>query len=141
VSVTVADGQVRAAAAFVAAFNEREWGRMRSLLGERCVYEEITKPPRRFEGADQVVAAFQAWARAVPEPRGRVSNAVAGDDQVALEVTWEGSMHGPFGNFAPARRPPMAQGCFVFRFEADRVIELHHYFDSLALFQILGIRP
>jgi steroid delta-isomerase-like uncharacterized protein len=139
-SSTVTHDQVQAATSFISAFNERDWERMRSLFSAECVYEEITKPPRRATGADAVVTAFQTWARTAPEIRGRVANVVAGDDQVALEVALEGAMKAPYGNFSPAGKRPIAQGSFFIAFEDRLIRELRVYYDSLAVFQILGVR-
>lgn len=133
--------QVRSAEAFVTSFNEREWQAMRSLLASDCLYQEITKPAREARGADAIVDAFQAWAAAAQDIRGSVANVVAGGDKVAIEVALEGPMRGPFGNFSPARRGPIAQGAFFFAFTDRFICELRLYYDSLALFQILGIRP
>ena len=126
---------------FVSAFNERDWEAMRALFAPDCVYEENAKPPRRVQGADAVVDAFQGWAGAVGELRGHVRNIVAAEDKVALEVALEGPMKAPFGDFSPTGKPPAVRGSFFFLFEDRTVRELRLYFDKLALFQILGIRP
>ena len=131
----------QAATSFVTAFNERDWDAMRSLLAPDCVYEEIAKPLRRVQGAEAITEAFQGWARAVGELRGRVSNLVAAEDKVAMEVALEGPMKAAFGDFSPTGRAPAARGSFFFSFEDGIVQELRLYFDKLALFQILGIRP
>jgi predicted ester cyclase len=105
------------------------------------VYEEITRPPRRAEDADQIVRLFQAWAKALPDPQVSVKSAIAEGDNVAVELRVIGAMHGPFGDFSPRRKPQVMCGAVFCSYEGGLIKELRNYFDSLALFQVLGIRP
>jgi steroid delta-isomerase-like uncharacterized protein len=128
------------AGAFVAAYNDRDWERMRGLLASDCVYVEITKPERRVEGGDEVVRVFQAWAQSVPDPKGAVTNAIAQDSAIAIEVELQGMAAGPFGDFSSAKKPAVLRGAFFFAFEGELIKEFRLYFDSLVLFQVFGIR-
>jgi steroid delta-isomerase-like uncharacterized protein len=103
--------------------------------------EEIGTPRRRIEGRGQIVEAFRAWAKAIPDASGVVTDVVAEDGKVAIEVRWEGTMTGPFGDFSPTGRRQRARAALFFHFEGERIRELRHYYDSQVIFQLLGISP
>jgi steroid delta-isomerase-like uncharacterized protein len=125
--------------AWVAAYNDRDWEAMRAVLAADCVYEEIVKPPRRFEGADAIVDVFEAWAKAMPDPHSRVVSLVGDGERMALEFALEGT-DSPFGDFRPSGRKPATFGAIFFTFADGRITGLRAYLDSLALFQVMGIR-
>ncbi|MEA2171085.1 MAG: SnoaL-like polyketide cyclase [Solirubrobacteraceae bacterium] len=125
--------------AWVAAYNDRDWSAMRAVLAPGCVYEEIVKPPRRIEGADAIVAVFAAWAKAMPDPHARAVAMIDGGDRIAMEFALEGT-ESPFGDFRPSGHPPRTFGAIMFTFADNRISEFRAYLDSLALFQVMGIR-
>lgn len=126
---------------WVASYNDREWDAMRSVLAADCVYEEISKPPRRVEGAEAVVSLFREWAKALPGPRASVSNIVTEGNRVAIEFELEGAGESPFGNFRPAGKGPSTFGALFFEVRAGEIASFRSYLDSLALYQIMGIHP
>lgn len=126
---------------FIAAYNERDWDRMRSLFAEGCLYEQVGRPKRRVEGPDQVVEIFRGWADAAPEARGEVSHRVTGEAGAAIELILWGSLQPPFGDYTPSGSPPYVRAALVFHLDADgRISELRNYYDSLVLYQLLGIQ-
>src|SRR3954447_20868265 len=124
---------------WVASYNDRDWKAMRDVLATDCVYEEIVKPPRRFEGAEAIVDVFEAWAKAMPDPHSRIVSLVGDDERMALEFALEGT-ESPFGDFAPSGRRPATFGAIFFTFRAGRIAALRAYLDTLALYQVMGIR-
>src|SRR5437588_11554405 len=93
------------ARANVEAFNAGDWDRFRSLLADRCVYDE-TATQRRVEGADAIVDTNRGWKDAFQDAQGRIERAVAADGTVTLEITWEGiqsgTLHMPTGDLPPS---------------------------------------
>jgi ketosteroid isomerase-like protein len=126
---------------FLAAYNDRDWDGLRAVLAPGCVYEEIGRPTRRVEGPDEVLRIFHGWAVAVPEATVEITGRVGGGGGVALEVELRGARTGPFGDFAPTRRRPAARAALVFYLDDGLIRELHNYYDSLVLYQVLGIGP
>jgi steroid delta-isomerase-like uncharacterized protein len=125
--------------AWVAAYNGREWDAMRDVLASDCIYEEIVKPPRRFVGAGAIVEVFEAWATAMPDPHARVVALVGDDERMAMEFSLEGA-ESPFGDFRPSGRKPQTFGAIFFTFGGGRITALRAYLDTLALYQVMGIR-
>jgi steroid delta-isomerase-like uncharacterized protein len=126
---------------FIAAYNGREWDRMRSLFAPSCIYEQVGRPKRRVEGPDEVVEIFKGWAEAAPEARGEVGDRVASEDGAAIELILWGSLEPPFGDYKPSGTPPYVRAALVFHLDSDgRIRELRNYYDSLVLYQLLGIQ-
>lgn len=126
---------------FISAYNERDWERMRAMFASGCVYEQIGRPKQRVEGPAEVVKVFQGWADAVPEARGQIAGRIEAGDGATLEIELEGKMKGPYGDFSPAGKPPVARAALVFHLDGDgRISELRNYYDSLVLYQVLGIQ-
>jgi steroid delta-isomerase-like uncharacterized protein len=134
--------KVDAARGFIEAYNDGDWQRMEAKLTPDCTYNEVGSG-RYVEGAREVVEFFQGWNRAMPDGKATVEGVVAGDDGVALEVTWRGTLTGPLAapgaEVEPTGRHQVTPAAIILRFEGDAIQESHHYFDSLALFQQLGV--
>jgi steroid delta-isomerase-like uncharacterized protein len=127
---------------FIEAYNDADWDRLEAAITPGCVYDEIGSG-RRVEGAREVVDLFKGWKRAMPDSQGTVTNAFAGEDAAALEVTWNGTftgpMAGPQGEIAPTGKQHTSRASFTFMFEGDAIKESHQYFDSMSFMQQLGI--
>jgi steroid delta-isomerase-like uncharacterized protein len=135
---------VDAARSVVEAFNRADWQRLEAALSPDCVYDEFGTG-RQVRGAREVVELFQGWKRAMPDAEGTVDNVVAGEEQVALEVTWRGTLTGPLatpgGEMEPTGRTQVTPAAIVLKFEGGSVRESRQYFDSLSLLQQLGVMP
>jgi len=55
----------------IAAFSAADWDRLRQLLSDDVVYEEIGTG-RRFEGVDEYIALCEGWRGATPDVVGTV---------------------------------------------------------------------
>jgi steroid delta-isomerase-like uncharacterized protein len=140
----VSDGSFdlgQAATEVVEAFNASDWDRMRSMLGPEVIYIE-TGTARRLQGVEAHVGACQAWKAALPDVRGRIALALAADSTVALELIWQGTHTGPLptpaGVITPSGASVTVPASLWMRFEVDKVAEVHHYLDVLALLQQIG---
>jgi steroid delta-isomerase-like uncharacterized protein len=135
---------VDAARGFVDAFNRADWPRLEAALSPDCAYDEFGTG-RQVRGAREVVELFQGWKRAMPDAEGTVADVLAGEDKVALEVTWRGTLTGPLaapgGEIAPTGKTQVTPAAIILKFEGDAVRESHQYFDSLSLLQQLGVMP
>jgi steroid delta-isomerase-like uncharacterized protein len=138
------ESMVDAARGFIDAYNGADWQSLETGLAGDCIYDELATG-QHVEGAHEVVEYFQGWARAMPDAKGTISNIFAGDGEVALELTWRGTFTGPLagpgGDIAPTGKKQVTPAAMIFKFEGDEIKESHQYFDSLALFQQLGVLP
>ena len=131
------------ARAGVERFNEGDWTGFGELLSDDSIYEEPATQ-RRIQGSDEIVELNRGWKRAFPDAHGTVTNAIAADDTVTLEITWEGTQSGPLetpgGEFPPSNRHVEVKAAEVLRFEGDKVKETHHYFDMMGMLEQLGTK-
>jgi steroid delta-isomerase-like uncharacterized protein len=139
------DRGARAVAAdFIDAFNQADWERFRSQLADDAVYEEAGTG-RRVEGADPYVELCKGWRRALPDCRGTIRSELADGPLVAQEIVWEGTHDGPLETPAgalPASGRRVDVGASVwYRFDGDRIAEVHHHLDVLALLEQVGALP
>ena len=130
--------QIQAASEFISAYNDQDLERLGNRLATDCLYEEIGTG-RRAEGREQILELFRGWKQAMPDSRGTVTSAVGGDDTVGLEVRWEGTMTGPFGDFQPTGKRQVSPAALFFSFTGDQIREFRQYFDSAALYEQLGL--
>ena len=134
----------QAAAELIDAFNEADWERFRGVLAPDAVYAE-TGTGRRVEGADAYVELCQVWKDALPDVRGTIRGALAGDDTVAQELLWEGTHTGPMqtpgGILESSGARISVEASLWARFEGGKAREVHHYLDVLTLLQQIGAIP
>jgi steroid delta-isomerase-like uncharacterized protein len=127
-----------AARSYVQAFSDADWGRFETRLTPGSVYDEIGTG-RRAEGREQIVELFKGWKETMPDAVGTVSAAVESGNEVALEVTWKGTMTGPWGDTPATGKTQTTRAAMFLTFDGDAVSECRQYFDSLGLLQQLGV--
>jgi steroid delta-isomerase-like uncharacterized protein len=125
-------------------FNAADWPRFRAVLDPDVTSRE-TGTGRRTEGADAYVALVQGWKAVFPDVRGRIHNAVAGGDTVAIEVTWEGTHLGPLptpaGPVPPSGQRIENEATMWCAVRGGRVRDIRHHLDMLTLLQQTGALP
>lgn len=84
---------------------------------------------------------FHGWKQTMPDAVGTITNAIATGNQVALELTWKGTMTGAWGDTPATGKQQTTRAAIILTFEGDAVRESRQYFDSLALLQSLGVIP
>jgi steroid delta-isomerase-like uncharacterized protein len=131
---------IDAAHAYVEAFNNADWNRFETSLTPDSVYDEVGTG-RRAEGREAILELFQGWKHTMPDAVGRVTSALASGAEVALEVTWKGTMTGPWGDTPATGKQQTTRAALFLRFRGGAVSEARQYFDSLALLQELGVMP
>jgi steroid delta-isomerase-like uncharacterized protein len=136
--------ELRRVTDLIDAFNEADWDRFQEHLARQVLYTE-TGTGRRVEGAAAYVQLCQGWKEALPDATGTVSNAIAGDDIAALEIRWDATHTGPLetpaGTIPASGNRIAVDASFWARYEGDRIQEIHHHLDVLALLQQIGALP
>ena len=126
------------AATFIDAFNRADWEAFRGAIAPDVVYTE-TGTGRRVEGADAYVELCQGWKAAFPDAVGTIRSAIASGDIVAQEIVWEGTHSGalqtPAGVIEATGNRITVEAATWIRYAGDRVQQVHHYLDVLALLQ------
>jgi steroid delta-isomerase-like uncharacterized protein len=131
----------RATAELIDAFNRADWDRMRASLAPDLHYTE-TGTGRQIDGVDPYIDLCAEWRAAFPDVVGTVTNTAQGEGLAVLEIHWEGTHTGPLatpaGILPASGKRVAADASFWARYEGDRISEVHHHLDVLALLQQVG---
>jgi steroid delta-isomerase-like uncharacterized protein len=124
-------------------FNAGDFDRMRALLADDAVEEELSTG-RVLEGADAQIEASRGWKQAFPDGHGTIHGAYADGNTVTIELTWEGTQSGPMetpdGQELPASdRRASVKACQVMVVDDDgKITETRHYFDLMTILGQIG---
>jgi len=126
----------------IVAYNEKNWDAVRAAVAPGFVYDEVGTQ-RKFQGVNDVLAAWRAWASAIPDSKATFHSALVSGNTVVLEVTWRGTHTGPLrtpgGEIASTGRKIEIRACQVVEVADDRAQVMRHYFDMATLLQQLGV--
>ena len=140
--MTSSQAMIDAAKASILAYNDKNWENARTSLTQDAVYDEVATQ-RKIQGMDQVIECWQGWARALPDSKATIHNAIASGNTVCIEMTWHGRHTGPLelptGLVAPTQHNIEVRSCQVFDMSGTKARTIRHYFDMATLLQQLGI--
>lgn len=125
-------------------FNSTDYDGIRAMLAPDFTYAE-TGTGLSVSGADDFIAALQAWKTVAPDATGEVVTVVAADDTTVLEIVWRGTQTGPLAT--PANVLPASGRTFEFRatlwqeWEGDKRARERHHIDVLTMLAQLGALP
>ncbi|MGI8926517.1 MAG: ester cyclase [Tepidiformaceae bacterium] len=132
------------ARACLESFNKADWAAMKGTLAANSVYEEYGTQ-RNIQGADAILAAFQAWKVAMPDVTGTVRNVFASGETVALELMWQGTHTGPLetpgGSIPASGKQQKTPGIWSIDVRDGKVQSSRQYFDMLTFLQQIGAAP
>jgi steroid delta-isomerase-like uncharacterized protein len=133
---------INAAKAPTLAYNKKDWGGVKAAITAGFVYDEVATQ-RKSEGSDQVIAAWQGWATAIPDSIATFENAFVASGKVVLELTWRGKHTGPMqtpGGEIPATGKSIEiRACQIIEIEGGKAKSIRHYFDMMTMMQQLGL--
>ena len=128
----------------ITGFNTSNWTALKGLLAPDGIYNELGSQ-RRIQGADPIIQALQGWKKAMTDSQGKVTNAIASGDTVAMQITWTGTQDGPFtgpgGTIPPSGKKQTTPAAMIVKFNGDKISEIHHYFDMMTFLQQIGAMP
>ncbi len=124
----------------VEAFNSADWKRLEAALTPDSVYDEVGTG-RRAEGREEILELFQGWKQTMPDAAGTVTSALASGSEVVLEITWKGTMTGPWADIPATGKQQVTRAAWFLSFTDEAIKESRQYFDSLTLLQQLGVMP
>lgn len=132
---------IETAKAATIAYNEKQWDKVRTVFVEKGLYDE-KGTGRRIQGIEQIIEAWQGWAKAIPDSKATfVAEYVSGDTAV-LEVVWRGLHTGPLqtptGIIQASNKAIELPACQVLRIEGGKIKSFTHYFDMVTLLTQIG---
>lgn len=138
----MAQSLIDTAKAPIIAYNEKDWNAVKAAVVPGFVYDEVGTQ-RKVQGINDFLAAWRAWARAIPDSKATFHNALVSGNTVVLEVTWRGTHTGPLqmpsGEVSPTGNKIEIRACQVIEIGGDKAQAMRHYFDMATLMQQLGV--
>jgi steroid delta-isomerase-like uncharacterized protein len=132
---------IETAKAAVIAYNEKNWDKARATLVEKGVYDEKATG-RRLQGMNQIIEAWQGWAKAFPDSKATFVAEYAAGDTAVLELVWKGVHTGPLqmpgGTIPPSNKAIEVPACQVVKVEGGKAQTVSHYFDLATLLRQIG---
>jgi steroid delta-isomerase-like uncharacterized protein len=132
---------IESAKAATIAYNEKNWDKARAVLVEKGIYDEKATG-RRLQGVNQIIEAWQGWAKAIPDSKATFVAEYAIGDTAILEVIWKGIHTGPLqtptGTIPASNKRIEIPACQVVKVEGGKVQSFTHYFDMLTLLTQIG---
>ncbi len=126
----------------IIAYNKKDWYAVRAAVVPGFIYDEVGTQ-RKVQGINDFLAAWRAWATAIPDSKATFHNAHVSGNTVVLEVTWRGTHTGPLrtpsGEIAPTGNKIEVRACQVIEVAGDKAQAMRHYFDMTTLMQQLGV--
>ena len=126
----------------IEAFCAKDLDRVRSMVDDQIVYLE-TGTGRRVEGIDAYITLCQGWLSAFPDIVGKVTSALEGGNQAAIEIAWTATNNGPIvmpdGEIPATGKSLDLHSSFWATFNGDKVVEGRHHLDVLGMLQQLGL--
>ncbi len=93
-------------------------------------------PPNR----DGVKKTYSLYHKAFPDLDTKITDLIAEGDRVCALITAHGTNQGDLMGMAPTGKSVTLQGCVINRISDGKIVESWEYFDTLGLFQQLGIK-
>jgi steroid delta-isomerase-like uncharacterized protein len=132
---------IEAAKGLIAAYNEKNWGKMKDMLAADAVYDE-KGTCRRILGVRDIIHVWQGWAKAIPNSNATFVREFASGDTAIFELVWKGVHAGPLetstGTIPASRALIELPACQVVQIEAGKVKRVSHYFDMFTLLTQTG---
>ena len=128
----------------VTTYNTSNWTALKGLIAPNGIYNELGTQ-RKIQGPDAIVQALQGWKKGLSDSQGKVTNAFASGDMVAMQITWtgthDGTFTGPAGSIPATGKKQTTQAAMIVKFSGDKVSEIHHYFDMITFLSQIGAMP
>jgi steroid delta-isomerase-like uncharacterized protein len=108
------------------------------LMRADCIHHLPGMPPLDVPAHGQLMSAFLA---AFPDLDGRIEDALAEEDSVALRVSWGGTHRGALMDLPPTGKQVQVQELHIFRLVNGQIAEHWINYDQIGMMQQLGVVP
>lgn len=110
------------------------------LYGDDC---EFISPGGTLRGREAIRGVRATFARAFPDSRIAVTNAVESGDWVTVEHVWTATQTGPLaspsGEVPPTNKTVRLRSCLVAQVRDGKIRAWHVYFDQVDFLSQLGL--
>ncbi len=120
------------AQAWIGAMNERNPTKMGAMAAEGVEVLEVAEG-EIHEGRAYLTWAYEDLFSAYPDCTCEMVNAFAGDDQVLIEVQWQGTETGSFRGQPPSGGQLDLRIGYIFKFAAGVITAITEYYDAATI--------
>jgi len=125
--------------AFIAAWNDRDFGQFGGLMADAAVLHVGGTAVSCAPAGTHAIA--EQWTTAFPDWRFDLLRLVAEGDQVAAHMPYHGTFTKPILGVTPARRSARVDEMVIFRIAGGKIAEAWEVYDECGMWRQLGAPP
>lgn len=137
--ITDLDSNKELVRAFIAAWNDREFGRFDDLMADTAVLKIGGATVSCSPAGTRAIA--QQWTTAFPDWRFDLLSLVAEGDRVAAHMPYSGTFASAINGIAPTGRFAQVDEMVIFRIAGGKVAEAWEVYDEAGMWRRLGVSP
>ena len=122
---------------FVAAWNDRDFDRFDTIMGDGAVLELGGETVPCNPGGTRAIA--NEWTTAFPDWRFELRAVIAEGDLVVAHMPYSGTFTNPILGVAPTGRFAKVDEMVIFRVEADKVARAWEVYDECGMWRQLAV--
>lgn len=123
---------------WINAMNSHNAELMGSYCTEDAQHREIAEP-EPFRGRTGIIKASKELFNGFPECTSNITNVFSGDNQVLVEVLWEGTNKGEFKSTPPTGKKVKIDIGYILKFEKEKIKEIREYYDGYTVLKQMGL--
>ena len=120
------------------AYNRHDADSVTSLYDEDIINIQLPYE-KSVEGRATMLLTYQNIFKAFPDIHLQIENIIEGENSVAVEWLFSGTMKGAFAGHAPNSKTFKMRGCEIFQVANGKILIQHGYWDKTTMFDQLGI--
>ncbi|HAC46689.1 MAG TPA: ester cyclase [Chloroflexi bacterium] len=122
-------------------WNQRKLDVIDELVASNSVMHEPSVPGGKVNGAQGYRQYVETYLAAFPDLHFTIQDQFADGDKVATRWTGSGTHKGALMGIAPTGKHATATGITIDRYQNGKAVETFSNFDTLGMFQQLGVIP
>ena len=126
---------------FEEVWNQRKLNVIDELVASNFVMHEPSVPGGKVNGAQGYRRYVEIYLAAFPDAHFTIQDQIADGEEVATRWTASGTHKGDLMGIAPTGKRATATGISIDRFQNGKAVETWSNFDTLGMFQQLGVIP
>ena len=126
---------------FEEVWNQRKLEVIDQLVAANSVLHDPSAPGGKVEGSKGYKQFVEIYLTAFPDVRFTINDQIADGDKVATRWTGTGTHNGALMGIAPTGKRSTVTGITIDRYENGKAIESWTNYDTLGMFQQLGVVP
>ncbi len=126
---------------FEEVWNQRKLAVIDELVAANSVLHDPTVPGGKVNGSQGYKQFVEIYQTAFPDLQFTINDQIADGDRVATRWTGTGTHKGSLMGIAPTGKRATVTGITIDRYENGKAVESWSNYDSLGMFQQLGVVP